>query len=530
MTIHDLKKIYQERKIDRRAFLEGAAMLGISSSSAMAVAKTAEAAALKRGGAVNVGVAAGETSDGLDVATINNRHQSYTVSATSEFLTEIDGSGDLKPRLAESWNAEDNGLKWIFDLRKDVEHSNGKSVDADDVIATLRHHVKEDSKSAFKPNVEQIEEMTADGKNRVIFKLKARNADFPSITADYRAAILPSKNGEPMVLDASIGAGPYKLESFEPGVRAILVRNDNHWNDDGAYFDEIELLSIKDDNARQTALITGSIDIMHRCNLSTVDKLSELDSVQVISIQGKQHHTYAMRTDTAPFDNNDVRLAVKHSIDREQLVSKLLRGYGFAGNDQPISPAYKYYDPSIPQRVYDPDKAKYHLKKAGLDSLDIELFVDNVAFTGAVDGAVLFSEHAKKSGINLKAVKVPADGYWSNVWMKKPFFASTWFGRPVADQQFTLTYAEGASWNETFWKHERFNKLLLEARSELDTTRRAELYGEMQRIVRDEGGEIIPIFANWVDAVSTRISTPEKVSGVSALDGGRFFDRWSFKS
>src|SRR5690606_6346253 len=117
------------------------------------------------------------------------------------------------------------------------------------------------------------------------------------------------------------------------------------------------------------------------------------------------------------------------------------------------------------QRQYDPDKAKFHLKKAGMETLTVDLSAAEAAYVGAVDAAVLYREHAAKAGIDINVVREPSDGYWSNVWMKKPFVQCYWGGRPTADWMFTQAYAADANWNDTFWKHQRFNELLVQARA-----------------------------------------------------------------
>ena len=319
------------------------------------------------------------------------------------------------------------------------------------------------------------------------------------------------------------------MEVFEPGVRSLLERKPSYWKDDVGFFESVELLTILDDFARQNALINSDIDIMERGDLKTIDRLADLPGIEV-STEAKQHYAFPMRTDMAPFDDNNVRTAIKLSIDREEFLSKILRGYGSIGNDQPISEAYRFHDASIPQRAYDPEKAKWHLQQAGLSSLDITMKISDVAFPGAIDAAQIFSERARESGINLTVERVPGDGYWNDVWRTAAFCGCLWYGRPVADETLTVTYASGAAWNDTYWEHEGFNKLLLEPRAELDEAKRAEMYGEMQRIIRDEGGQVIPGFAHWVDAVSDRVGTSERIAGRNQLDGFRFAERWWFKA
>jgi peptide/nickel transport system substrate-binding protein len=325
-----------------------------------------------------------------------------------------------------------------------------------------------------------------------------------------------------------MGTGGYQLVSFEPGVRAHLKRNPNYWKEGRAHFDEVELLSLKDTNARQAALITQEVDAIDKLDVKTVRFLEKQDGVEVTKVQGRQHYTFAMRTDTGPFDNLDVRLALKYAIDRQEILDKVLGGIGALGNDQPISPAYRYYNPDIPQRMYDPDKAKFHLKQAGMTNLRVPLSVADVAFQGAVDAGTLYREHAAKAGIEIDVVREANDGYWSDVWLKKPWYAIVWFGRGTVDWTFSLTYAAGAAWNDTFWEHERFNKLLLEARAELDQERRRGMYYEMQQILHDDGGAVIPVFAPFLEAhVVGKVRPVTPISPNAPLDGLRIVERWS---
>src|SRR5690606_6787620 len=136
------------------------------------------------------------------------------------------------------------------------------------------------------------------------------------------------------------------------------------------------------------------------------------------------------------------------------------------------------------------DRATFHLKKAGLDSLAVDLSASSAAYASAVDCAVLYQSQAAAAGININVVNEPADSYWSNVWLVKPFIATDWGGRPTEDLMFSVAYQAGAPWNDTRFNNERFEKLLVEARAELDESLRRQMYGEMQQIVHDEGGLI----------------------------------------
>ncbi len=511
--------------ISRRGLLQGASALG-AAALVGPLGTSYASAAPKKGGTLRVGIGHGNTSDSYDPATWTDLFAQTFSAARCGYLTEITADGSLAGEVAESWEASDDAKVWTLKIRSGLEFHSGKTVTPDDVVASLNHHRGEDSKSAAKPIVEAIKDMKIDGSN-VVVTLEAGNADFPFVLSDYHLAILPSADGK-IDANTSDGCGGYVVDSYEPGVRATMKRNPNFWKEDRAHFDGAELLTIADSAARQNALVTGEVDVIDRVELNTVHLLKRSKDIKILATTGTQHFTFAMDTRAAPYDDNNVRLALKYAVDREELVEKILSGYGEVGNDHPIGTSNRYHASGLEQHAYDADKAKYYLKQAGLDSLDVSLSAADAAFAGAVDAAVLYSEKAAAAGINIKVVREPNDGYWSNIWMKKPFCAVYWGGRPTEDWMFTTAYASGAPWNDSFWEHEKFNKLLLEARSELDDAKRRVMYEEMQAIVSSEGGVVIPMFASYVMAHSTKVAHPEKVGANWSLDGFRCVERWWF--
>ncbi|WP_162855070.1 ABC transporter substrate-binding protein [Stappia sp. BW2] len=511
--------------ISRRGVLMGTAAIGATAFAGQFGVGPA-AAQPKKGGTFRVGMAGGNTNDNYDPGTWDNAYSQTFATARHGYLVEIGADGSLVPEVAESWEASPDAKEWTFKIRPGVEYHEGGTVTADDVVASINYHRGEKSTSAAKPIVAQIEDVKANG-DTVVFTLEAGNADFPYVVSDYHLAIMPAKDGT-IDTRSPNGCGPYKVVNYDPGVIAELTRNPNYWKTDRAHFDEVKMLTILDAAARQSALMTGNVDAIDQVDLKTVSLFQRAPNVKILSVTGTQHYTFAMDTRAAPFNDNNVRLALKYAVDRQELVDKILFGYGAVGNDTPISPSYRYYADDIEQTSYDPDKSKFYLKQAGLDSLDVSLSAADAAFGGAVDAAVLFSNSAAKAGINLKPVRESNDGYWSDVWMKKPFSAVYWGGRPTEDLAFTVAYAAGAPWNDTFWDNERFNKLLVEARSQLDQAKRAEMYKEMQQILRTEGGVIVPMFASYVMAHTNSVAHPEVVGANWTLDGFRAIERWWF--
>jgi peptide/nickel transport system substrate-binding protein len=527
VALDHLLKLFNQGKINRRQFMKRAGALGISLSILPSILpKKAAAAAPKKGGYFKQAITGGSTTDSLDPATHTSSWNINCEFTLRNCLVEIDHNFSPVPELAESWESSPDAKKWIFNLRKGVEFHDGKTLDAEDVIYSLQHHMGEDSKSAAKPLLDPITNMKADGKNRLIVELNAGNADFPFLMGDYHLAIFKAgtKGAE---FEKGIGTGGYILEQWEPGVTMVARRNPNYFKSGRAHFDKVETLSIVDINARTNALKTGQIHMMERCDPKTLHLFKRMKGIEILATTGTKHYTMPMRCNVKPYDDNNVRLALKYACDREEMVKKILRGYGEVGNDHPIAPVNRYHAENLPQRQYDPDKAKFYMTKAGMLGHEFVLRTAEQAFPGADDAAILYQEQAKRAGIKINVMRVPSDGYWSNTWNKEPFCMCYWSGRPSEDQMFSVAYAGDGPWNDSVWKNDRFDELLLAARSEIDEQKRAQMYAEMQEIVKDDGGVIVAMFAQIVDACSDKIGHGP-ISGHMEADGQRSAERFWF--
>ncbi len=511
------------RDIGRRQFMRGVMATGLSVSAATMLADRAHAATPQRGGSLRAGVGHGATTDTLDPGLFSAMMIPVGI-AMNGYLTVISPDSQIQPSLAESYEASPDAKTWTFKLRPNVEFHDGRPVTTEDVIASINHHRTEDSTSAAAPLLADITEMQADG-DTVVFTLASGNADFPAILADYHIPVQPAVDGK-MDWRSGIGCGPYKLVNYQPGITAKLSRFENHWNDNEAFVEDWEILTLLDTNARMTALMTGDVDVVDKVDVKTAGRLAQARGLAVHDIPGTQHYSFAMNTKMDPYGDNHVRQALKWGIDREELVEKILFGYGEVGNDHPIGSNQRFFNTELEQKHFDPERARFHLKEAGLPSLDVDLSAADTAFSGALDSAVLIQNSCAKAGINVNVVREPNDGYWSNVWMKKGWVASYWAGRPVEDLMFTLAFKSGAAWNESYWSDERFEKLLVEARAELDEAKRREMYWEMQDIVANNAGVAIPMFASFLFATRSSVGTPDVIGSNLDLDGGSFMRRW----
>jgi peptide/nickel transport system substrate-binding protein len=511
-------------KLNRRDFLGRAAALGVSSTFANTLLTgAARAQGPVKGGILKAGMQGGASTDSLDPALNLSQVPFNFCKLWGEFLVRLNRDGSLENRIAEEIGSSPDAKTWTMKIREGVEFHDGKTVTAEDVLATLERHADEESNSGALGILRGISDMRASG-NEVIVELESANADFPYLMADYHLVIQP--NGGKDDPTAGISAGPYAISVNNPGVRHGGERFANYWaGDTMAHADQVEIIVINDPTARTSALQGGQVDMINRVEPRIVELVSRVPGVTIQNVSGRGHYVFIMHCNTAPFDNYDLRMALKLAMDREDMLQRILMGYGSVGNDFPINEAYPLFPEGIEQRVFDPEKAAFHYKKSGHEG-SILLRTSEVAFPGAVDAAQLYQQSCQKAGITLDVRREPGDGYWSEVWNKQPFSTSYWGGRSTQDQMYSTAYTSNADWNDTRFFNDKFDQLILAARGELDEEKRKAMYREAALMVRDEGGLILPMFNDFIDASVARVGGYEPHPAAELMDGYALAECW----
>ncbi|MEM6577477.1 MAG: ABC transporter substrate-binding protein, partial [Pseudomonadota bacterium] len=243
--------------MNRRGFLKTTAATGLAASLPFGAK-----AQPKKGGHLRVGKGHGQTTDTMNPGTWENGFTNAMGHAAHGRLTEVAPDGSLASEVAESWEASADAKTWRFKIRSGMTFHSGKDVTPEDVVASLNFHRGPDSTSAAGPLVAPIENMSVDG-DTVVMELSGGNADFPFILSDYHLTIHPAKD-DSIDWQSGDGCGSYVLKDVNFGVGITMERNPNHWRDDVAFFDSIEMLALVDQNARTTALVSGDVDVIDR--------------------------------------------------------------------------------------------------------------------------------------------------------------------------------------------------------------------------------------------------------------------------
>src|SRR3990167_2827147 len=402
--------------------------------------------------------------------------QSEVYAITAEVydnLTRIDEKLQPQPQLAEKWQASTDGLTWTFQLRQGVTFHHGTPFTAEDVVRTFGRLLDPEYGSAARSLLSFIDEVAAIGNNTVEFRLNSPNSDLPLILGGVQMRIVARDRTNEDNSTSPSGTGPFKWSTYVPGERVVLTRNPNYWASD------------EDGN-----------------------QLPFLDEINFVAILEEPSGVYldiAINVTEPPFDDVRIRQAMKLVVNRQQMLDIVGLGLGQIGNDQPVAPIHTFWaDMPAPER--DIEKAKTLLTEAGYpNGIDVTLWTSTVR-PGMNDMALLYQQQAAEAGIRVTVMAVPPDGYWDLIFMKKPMFMSKWTFRPTTGETISIAHSSQTAFNETAYTNPKIDDLLTQARAEQNPEQRLLMYSEIQRIIAEEGGTILPFYQPNIMDVSADVN------------------------
>jgi peptide/nickel transport system substrate-binding protein len=514
------------RGVDRRRVLTGALAGGVGLALSPFLpdglgSGNARAATPKPGGNLRVAITGGGATDTLDAHTMNTSPDLSRVMTLYEGLTTLDNDSKLINVLAESFEPNATATEWTIRLRKGVTFHNGKPFKAEDVAFTFRRigDPKNPLQGAtgLKPvdldNIKIVDDYTL----RV--PTKAPFATLPeTLSAVYYFGIVPV-GYDPKT---PVGTGPFKYESFTPGQQSVFTRYDGYWQPGLPYLDSVTIIdSFQNDTAAFNALQGGEVDVYAYATLSLASQVTPGSGLKALVSKPGLYVPFYMNTDVAPFNDVNVRKALRLLVDRQQLIDQSLSGHGIIGND-----VFGRWDPAFDdslKRPRDIDQAKFLLNKAGQTNLNVELTaVDLVA--GMIQGAQVYAQQAKDAGVTVNVKQLTPDAYYAQ-YGKWPFTQDYWVYQPYLTVV-ALATLPTAPYNATHWNHQKYNELYAQAQSIVDPAKRAEIIREMQKIDFEEGGFIIPSFNETIDLMNESVQGFESANTGNALGNFGFVKSW----
>ncbi|MGJ4859615.1 ABC transporter substrate-binding protein [Labrys sp. La1] len=463
----------------------------------------------------------------LDPAFGNNDNDGARASLVYERLVVPDEAFAPQPQLALSWKPDASGQVWTFALRQGVKFQDGSPFTANDVVFTFKRLI--DPKTAS-PAAAVLGQIDPDGikaldDHTVQFRLRTPVVEFPLLIANRFTYIVRAGQTAEQLRTAGIGTGPFRVEKFVPGEEpSIFARSEHYWQPGRPLLDRVELRAIAEPSSRIAALLADQVDVVAELPSLGLQRLENNPDIKIQSVRTSAWQGLAVFSDVAPFNDARVRKALKLVVNRDQYLKALVGGRGAIAYDTPIPPWQSYGLPQEPLKQ-NIAEAKRLLTEAGHpNGLDLELHT-SAGDVGLIQTATLFKAQAAAADIRVTIVQAPAADYWTNIWLKKPFVTTSWNGRST-DEALALEFLSSAQWNETHWRNSEFDALVARARTTLDEAQRTQLYHQAQRLIQDDGGAVILVYADTVGATRANVSGykvhpqkfPTDFSGVS-IDG-----------
>ncbi len=518
--------------VGRRQFLRGIAATGAvagagsllaacggGSSSDAAKPATQTSRSLRRGGNLKLGLTGGSSSDTLDP------HKSLTYLDTSRLqslyqpLAQLDAQAQVEYVLAESITPHGSLSNWIIRLRPGVTFHDGKAFTADDVIFTFQRVYSNDFTGKFGLGPIDLKNTKALDTLTVQVKMTKPFASF----AEQLAAFWYNLYIAPVGFNPAKpnGTGAFVYQSFTPGQRSVFTRNPHYWKSGLPYVDTLTIIDFSDNTTLQDALATGVIHGAGALDGPQVASLATTSGIKTIVSHSGEIVPFTMRVDQPPFNDVNVRQAMRLLVDRPQLIDSALDSYGVVANDL-FSPYDPDFDHSLVRAAQgDIPQAKFLLKKAGAEGLTVTLTTSAVA-TGTVAMATVLAAQAKAAGVTINLSNVPPGTFFGPNYLKWTF-AQDYYNYYPYLSQVAESMLLGSPYNETHTNNPQYTNLYNQANATANPALRKEILYDMQRFDFTQGGYIIPAYIDVLDAYS------DKITGYTAGKVGQPLSNFDFE-
>jgi peptide/nickel transport system substrate-binding protein len=500
-------------RVSRREFMRHGSVLGMSlpflASVATAIgmeAPTRRAWAANPGGTVRIAQIVPAAA--IDPVKIADGGGITVLSQVAENLVLSGADLTAQPVLAESWSPNKDGTVWTFKLRQGVKFHNGKTMTADDVVATFDRLANPDNGSnalsvftgmLSKGGTRKVDDQTVE------FHLDVANGNFPYAvsTDNYNAVILPADYAGDFEKDMN-GTGPFKLEKYTPKVGASFVRNTEYWGGQ-VMPDRIEASFYNDYQPQILALQGGQIDVIQQIPVLQGVGLLNDPNVGIITTPSTAHQQVHMRTDLDPFKDKRVRRAIALCLDRPKIVQGLMKGKAQLGNDSPFAAAFPSTDKTVPQREKNIAEAKKLMEAAGM-SKGFQTTLTTEKYLEIPDYAVLIQNAVKAIGGKIKVNVLDQGAYYGDaVYGKSPWLDSdmgiTDYGhRGVPNVFLSAPLMSDGTWNAAHFKNAEYDKLAAAYIAALDIEAQRAAAGKIQRLLLDETPVLFTYFYDFLTA------------------------------
>ncbi|MBS1887866.1 MAG: hypothetical protein JSU06_11830 [Actinobacteria bacterium] len=445
-------------------------------------------------------------------------------AAFTDGLVERDHQWRIKNALAESFEPNKDFTAWTVRLIPEVEFQNGKTLEAEDVIYSIKRNVNPKAPGFTSGLMQSIDTSKFEklDKRTVRINLKYPNSQLLDGFTEIPSCIIPV-GFDP---NNPIGTGPFKQKSFAPGQQWVGERFKNYWRPNMPYLDSLVLVGFSNPNvARMNALTTNQVDGVDHVLPTQVAELEQRGNIQVIvSETGAFEFTSMNLGKGYPFEDPNARMAVKLMANREQLIQSVYDGFGGLGND---TGGWHQFDPSypakLPQREVDIEKAKSLAKESGLAGQTVTMRVAELV-PGIIPAAELMIQYAKEVGFTIKLDEVTdlAQWYTSSAYYTAQMKTDYDYTQTVY-QNMNNCWAKTAPYNSVNFYNAKLESLYKQA-LRVSGQKYNELAGEMAKIIYEEGPWLVWGRRNIPDAYTSQFTGASPDAAGTGFNGYKWFE------
>ncbi|WP_020498982.1 ABC transporter substrate-binding protein [Sciscionella marina] len=401
-----------------------------------------------------------------------------------------------EPRLAESWEVDKTGTRWLIRLR-DTKFHDGRPLSPADVLYSLRRITDPGTAGSAAAEFSGVDHSAsrAVAQREVEIVLSGPNFLFPLALAAPGAEIVPAGTTD---FTRPVGCGPFRYVSFHPGGPALYSAYEGYW-DGRPPSHELEFVPINDENARVGALLSGQVAYADNLRASSAAQLEGDSRARVLSAPASSYQNMPLKVDRPPFDDARLVEAVRSGLDREALVRVVLLGRGEVGNDL-YGHGLQYYA-NLPRVTRDVDRARSLVAEAGAKGRGIELQTSG-SDPNYEPAATLIAEQLGEIGLKVTPRILPPDGYYAAIQRQGVASVSSTGALPLPDYVGRRLVSTASNYNFTGYRNPEIDQLYAKAISSPDEGTRAALFSRVQELVRTESGMLVWASADWSTGVA----------------------------
>lgn len=510
-------------ELDRQELLRRAALFGLGAGTVGALlrwageadlAYGAPAGPVQRGGTLRVAVT--RPGAAVEPSRIDTVGAVGLISIVGEYLTYSSPTGRLRPWLATSWRPNGNATVWTFQIRRGVRFHNGRTLTADDVVATFKVLTRKTSAAYSVFNgILAPGGVRKTGPYTVQFRLQQPTGGFPYLVSQttYQGMILPANHRVgSWAQRRMVGTGPYRFQSYAEGRNAAFVRNTGYWGGSPP-LDGVRITFYESSAPQVLALRSGQVDLVQQLSALEAAPLASNSRLRVYSVKTANHRQFGLRTDQEPFRDPRVRRAIALTLNRPGLVRQLWRGRAIVGNDSPFTPLYPSTSRDVRQRARNIAQARQLLDAAGAE--DLSFTVTTWQNLEIPDYAQIIQSSARQAGIDVKLEIMSGGDYYGSPpgqdyatttpWLNRPATITDYGHRAIPNVYLTAAFKTGGEWNASKYANRRFDSALQSYIAAADLKSQRRYAKTMQTILLNDSPVIIAYFYDWISVGSRRL-------------------------